>query len=231
MDVRTTRWQDKVDDLIGGRTGNAHRRGTRSDGSDSQDVGRASDTGIVDFKGAISGLVNDRVSLSKLAIGAAGTVLKGGSNPSWGAVSLTADVSGTLPIASGGTGLNTTPTNGQLLIGNTATSSYVRATLTSSDSSVTITNGNGSIDLTVSSGIALTAAKFIFNEALTGANGVNTIFTLTQTPVLGKVMVFVNGVLQAGGTNDYAIAGSTITFQPASIPAAGDFVTATYIAQ
>jgi len=170
-------------------------------------------------------------SLSKLAIGAAGTVLKGGSNPSWGAVSLTADVSGTLPIASGGTGLNTTPTNGQLLIGNTATSSYVRATLTSSDSSVTITNGNGSIDLTVSSGIALTAAKFIFNEALTGANGVNTIFTLTQTPVLGKVMVFVNGVLQAGGTNDYAIAGSTITFQPASIPAAGDFVTATYIAQ
>lgn len=170
-------------------------------------------------------------TLSKLTIGAAGTVLKGGSNPSWGAVSLTADVSGTLPIANGGTGLNTTPTNGQLLIGNTATNSYVRATLTSTDGSVTITNGNGSIDLTVSSGTSLTAAKFIFNETPTGTvDGTNTVFTLAQAPVTGKVMVFVNGVLQKGASNDYSIAGSTITFLSGSIPATGDFVTTTYIA-
>jgi len=46
-------------------------------------------------------------ALSKLAAGTATQVLHGGTTPSWSAVSLTADVSGTLPIASGGTGQTT----------------------------------------------------------------------------------------------------------------------------
>jgi len=55
-------------------------------------------------------------TLAALAVGAAGTVLHGGATPSYSAVSLTADVSGTLPVANGGTGHNTVTTNG-LLIG------------------------------------------------------------------------------------------------------------------
>lgn len=42
-------------------------------------------------------------ALTRLGIGAAGTVLHGGVTPSYSAVSLTADVSGILPIANGGT--------------------------------------------------------------------------------------------------------------------------------
>ncbi|MGZ3769156.1 MAG: tail fiber domain-containing protein [Bdellovibrio sp.] len=59
-------------------------------------------------------------------------------------VSLTADISGTLPIANGGTGLTTTPTNGQLLIGNGT--GYALGTMSgdatmSSTGAVTIASG------------------------------------------------------------------------------------------
>lgn len=52
------------------------------------------------------------------------------------------EITGTLPIANGGTGLATTPTNGQLLIGNGA--GYTQATLTAG-ANISITNGAGSI--------------------------------------------------------------------------------------
>src|SRR4029079_16515854 len=58
----------------------------------------------------------------------------------------TADVTGTLPIGSGGTGLATTPLDGELLIGKTSTNSYVKSTLTAGDG-INVTNGSGSITL------------------------------------------------------------------------------------
>lgn len=45
-------------------------------------------------------------TLSKLAIGSSSQVLHGGTTPSWSSVSLTSDVSGTLPSSNGGTGVN-----------------------------------------------------------------------------------------------------------------------------
>jgi hypothetical protein len=69
-----------------------------------------------------------------------------GTNASWDAVSLsTADITGTLGVANGGTG-QTSFTNGQLLIGNTTGNTLTPATLTAG-SGVTITNGNGSINV------------------------------------------------------------------------------------
>ena len=56
---------------------------------------------------------------------------------------------GTLAIARGGTGLSTTPTNGQLLIGSG--SSYSLATLTAGDN-ITITNGSGTITISATGG-------------------------------------------------------------------------------
>lgn len=59
-------------------------------------------------------------TLSALAGGAAGTVLKGqgaGVAPAFGSVNLAADVSGTLPVANGGTGQTTAPL-GSLLVGD-----------------------------------------------------------------------------------------------------------------
>ena len=63
---------------------------------------------------------------------------------------LTTGVTGTLPVANGGTG-NTTYTNGQLLIGNTTGNTLTKATLTAG-SGISITNGTGSISIAASGG-------------------------------------------------------------------------------
>jgi hypothetical protein len=57
---------------------------------------------------------------------------------------LTTGVTGTLPIANGGTGLTTTPANGALDIGNGT--GFTRTTLTAG-TGVTITNGSGAITI------------------------------------------------------------------------------------
>jgi len=62
---------------------------------------------------------------------------------------LSTGVTGTLPVANGGTGLTTTPANGALDIGNGT--GFTRATLTAG-TGVTITNGAGSITIAASAG-------------------------------------------------------------------------------
>jgi hypothetical protein len=54
-----------------------------------------------------------------------------------------------LPIANGGTGVTSTPSNGQLLIGNGT--GYTAATLTAG-SNITITNSSGGITIASSGG-------------------------------------------------------------------------------
>ena len=69
-----------------------------------------------------------------------------------GQASLTTAVSGTLPVANGGTN-QTTYTDGQLLIGNTTGNTLTKATLTAG-TGISVTNGSGAITIasTVSSG-------------------------------------------------------------------------------
>ena len=62
---------------------------------------------------------------------------------------LTTGVTGTLPVGNGGTGLATTPTNGQLLIGNGT--NYTLANLTAG-AGITVTNGGGTITIAASGG-------------------------------------------------------------------------------
>jgi hypothetical protein len=57
-------------------------------------------------------------------------------------------LSGVLPINQGGTGLSSTPTNGQLLVGNGT--GFTLATLTAG-SGISVTNAAGSITITNSS--------------------------------------------------------------------------------
>lgn len=61
-----------------------------------------------------------------------------------------ADVTGVLPVANGGTGTGSY-TDGQLLIGTTAGNTLTKATLTAG-SNITITNGSGAITIAASSG-------------------------------------------------------------------------------
>lgn len=67
---------------------------------------------------------------------------------------LTTGVTGTLPVANGGTGLTSTPSNGQLDIGNG--SGFTRATLTAG-SGISITNGAGSISIAATGGGTVTS--------------------------------------------------------------------------
>jgi hypothetical protein len=65
---------------------------------------------------------------------------------------LSTGVTGTLPVANGGTG-QTTYTDGELLIGNTTGNTLTKATLTAG-SGVTITNGSGAITIAATSGFS-----------------------------------------------------------------------------
>lgn len=167
-------------------------------------------------------------TLARLAAAATGNVLLSGTAPSWGKVGLTTHVSGTLPVGNGGTGVATTPTNGQVLIGNG--SGYTLATI-SGGAGITVTNGAGSISLAVNTTTILAKGDFVVREIPTGTvNGSNATFTLAATPVSGSEHVFVNGVLQnVGAGNDYTISGATITFLTGAIPQTGDIVRVSYL--
>jgi mucin-19 len=87
-------------------------------------------------------------TLNKLADVATGNALISGGvgvAPSYGKIGLTTHVSGTLPIANGGTN-QTSYTDGQLLIGNTTGNTLAKATLTAG-TAISVTNGAGSITI------------------------------------------------------------------------------------
>lgn len=84
---------------------------------------------------------------------------------------LSTGVTGTLPIANGGTGLTTTPANGALDIGNGT--GFTRTTLTAG-SNITITNASGAITIAASSPTAVSSFSagstgLTPNTATTGA--------------------------------------------------------------
>lgn len=76
--------------------------------------------------------------------------------------------------------------------------------------------------------IGATGGTAVTRETPTGTiNGSNTDFTLANTPVAGSESVYLNGILQdAGGGNDYTIAGAVITFLTA--PISGDKIRVNY---
>lgn len=107
------------------------------------------------------------------------------------------NISGVATVVQGGTG-QSTYTNGQLLIGNTATNSLTKATITAG-SGINITNGNGSITIALSgaglvSSIAGTTNQ-ITASASTGAvtlsfpNGLSVgSYQATTPPTGGMIM-------------------------------------------
>jgi hypothetical protein len=84
-----------------------------------------------------------------------------------------------LPIANGGTALTTTPTNGQLLIGNGT--GYTLAALTAG-SNITITNGAGSISIAGNAGTVTSVSALTLGTS--GTDLSSTVATGTSTPVI-----------------------------------------------
>jgi hypothetical protein len=75
--------------------------------------------------------------------------------------------------------------------------------------------------------VYLLSTNFVFNEVPSGTiNGVNTAFTLANTPTAGTVRVYKSGLRQVL-TTDYSVSGTTITFVVA--PAGGSTLIADYL--
>jgi hypothetical protein len=110
--------------------------------------------------------------------------------------------SSTLPVENGGTGLTSTPANGQIDIGNGT--GFTRTTLTAG-SSITITNSSGTI--TISANIRPSMEQFTAAAAQTS-------FTLAQPPLNDKIWMFINGVRT--NNNAYAVSGTTVTYTPSA---------------
>jgi len=116
-------------------------------------------------------------TLGKLADVATGnSLISGGvgADPSWGKIGLTTHVSGTLPVANGGTG-QTSYTDGQLLIGNTTGNTLAKATLTGTTNQVVVTNGAGTITLSTPQSIGTASSvqfgSFGVGTAASGTTG------------------------------------------------------------
>lgn len=129
---------------------------------------------------------------------------------------LTTGVTGTLPVANGGTG-QTTYTNGQLLIGNTTGNTLTKATLTQG-TGVTITNGSGAITISATgTGGTVTTASVVSANGFAG-----TVANATTTPAI-TLTTSITGVLKGNGTaisaatagTDYVAPGTATTFTAA----------------
>jgi hypothetical protein len=126
------------------------------------------------------------------------------------AVGLTTEVTGTLPVANGGTG-QTTYTNGQLLIGNTTGNTLTKATLTGTSNQINVTNGSGTITLSM----AFNPTEQTLTDAATTtwnvANGANAVWTnngtnrtLTLSNLVGGYTYTLRIVQGSGGSHTVA---------------------------
>ena len=126
------------------------------------------------------------VTLSNLSIASANITTLTGTN--FSATSLT--LTNALRVAEGGTGVDSTPTNGQLLIGNG--SGFALSTLTAG-TGMTITNASGSITLS-SAGLptinvtASTAITAVANNHYVLTAGSAATVTLPSSPSSGNVV-------------------------------------------
>ena len=115
-----------------------------------------------------------------------------GTNASWDAVSLsTADITGTLGVANGGTG-QTSFTNGQLLIGNSTGNTLTPATLTAG-SGVTITNGSGAITVAFTGPGAGSVTSVDVSGGTTGLTTSGGPITSSGTVTLAGTLAVANG--------------------------------------
>jgi hypothetical protein len=150
-----------------------------------------------------SDLTNSTITIGStpISLGGSATTLTGltsvSSTSFTGALTGNATgLSSTLAISSGGTGLTTTPTNGQIDIGNGT--GFTRTTITAG-SGITVTNGSGTITIantgsgstyTAGTGISITGNTIATTGAVTSAlSGLTTDVTIT-TPSAGQLLQY-----------------------------------------
>jgi len=168
-----------VADITASDDGQVLRRSSTAIGFGALDLGNANSiTGDLPFSNLAQGSAlsvlgvtgNATADNASIAAGTDHQVLRrSGTSVGFGAVDLSqsAAVTGTLPVANGGTG-NSSYTNGELLIGNTTGNTLTKATLTAS-TGISVTNGTGSITLTNTGVTSAVAGTGVAVSAGTGA--------------------------------------------------------------
>lgn len=150
-----------------------------------------------------------------------GTVTSSGSLTLGGTlsnISLSSQVTGTLPVANGGTGLTATPSNGQIDIGNG--SGFTRTTITAG-SGVSITNGAGSITISatgsggsvtsVATGTGLTGGPITTTGTISLANTAVSPAAYGSASQVATFTVDAQGRLTAAGNTNIAIANTAVS--------------------
>lgn len=122
------------------------------------------------------------------------------------AVTFTNTITASSIIKSGGTGLQFLKADGTV------------------DNNVYLTTSDASLTY-------IEKSRYIVDEIPSGViDGVNNIFIITNVPITGKLMFFINGLkMEAGALSDYTITSNTITINPGAIPRPGDKLSVTYI--
>ena len=174
---------------------------------------------MVDHAGATSAVTfkaSGQTGVS-IAVGEKAVVYYNGTDYVKAASSVVSALTGTLPVANGGTG-QTSYTDGQLLIGNTTGNTLTKTTLTAG-SNITITNGSGAITIAASSGVSAatpTAEGTVYGR--TGSTGYNAALgynAMATTPVggdnvaVGAYSLQVNTAANGTGVGSYALNANT----------------------
>lgn len=115
------------------------------------------------------------------------------SDPSWITSLAASKLSGTVAVANGGTALSSTPTNGQLLIGNGT--GYTLAAL-SAGTGISVSNGSGSVTISVVAGAGLPTMNIVTGTTQSATagnqyvltNGSATTVTLPGSPSAGDTV-------------------------------------------
>jgi hypothetical protein len=138
------------------------------------------------------------------------------------------DLSYIPPAGGGGTVTSVSVVTANGFAGTVATATSTPA-ITLQTSITGMLKGNGTaISAALASTDYMAPGSFVTRETPTGTiNGVNTTFTLANTPIVNTEQIFLNGLLlEPGAGNDYTISGATITML--IVPATGDRLKANY---
>jgi hypothetical protein len=150
-------------------------------------------SGTITFSGFTSNggplYTNGSGVLAQTTAGSATQVLHGGTTPTFGAVALATDVSGTLPVGNGGTGATTFTSNG-VLYGNST--SAIQVTAQGGANTVLVANaGAPSFSSAITVGTSVTSPIINATTALQlGGTDINTAGTLTNVAYLNQANVF-----------------------------------------
>lgn len=119
-------------------------------------------------------------------------------------------------IGRGGTGLSTLPTNGQLLIGNTTTSSYALTTLTAG-SGINVTNGAGTVSVASQLSSSPSQQLIFFGDGSDGTVSISSgTTTLTRDMYYSNLTISGTGSLNTASWRVYVKNTLTLDAAPAN---------------